>query len=305
MSTASTNSNSSLKTSLNGSYAVTRLQQEIAELKQEIQAIKGKDHDESTERNLPVRIAEPVENGKNGRTLSQMESTPVRRSPRPQLGKRSATCHTGKELGVKTGRKRRRSSSFSGPYLQRRSLNLGSLYSELPDPLLVLKAENRELQRKLQEAKISETGKMVKVLSENAQLHRKIVELNIKNVPRDEAEKVSRLVKENAELKKQLGEVSILNSAWCDVTPRLTRKQNEERKISRDLREVGAASCLRIKGLCQLGHMRSRVRLRLTCIQLVARFCVSAFWKSWINDFKVLLIIARMRLGLHSPFDFY
>ena len=230
---------------MNDPYAVTRLQQEIAALKQEIRAIKGKD-DEDTERNLSIRIEEPVENGREERTLPQPESKPVPRSPRPQLGKRSVTCHTAKELGVNTGRKRRRSSSFSGPYLQRRSLDLGSLFSELADPLLVLKAENRELQRKLQEAKISETGKIVKVLSENAQLHKKIDELNVKNSPSDEAEKVSRLVKENAELKRQLGEVSILNSAWCDVTPRLTRKQNEERKISKNLREVGAASCLRL-----------------------------------------------------------
>jgi len=112
------------------------------------------------------------------------------------------------------------------------------MFSELADPLLVLKAENKDLHRKLQEARISEAGKLAKVLRENAQLNKKIVEMNIKNAPSDEVEKVSRLLKENSELKKQLGEVSILNSAWCDVTPRLQRKQNEDRKISKDLREL-------------------------------------------------------------------
>lgn len=234
-------SNASLESqSVNDPNVVTRLQAEIATLKQEIRAIKVK-YNENTTPNLSVRIADPVENGREGRTFSQSEiSPPPRPSPRPRLGKRSVTCNTGQELGVRKGR-RRRSSSFSGPYLQRRSLDLGSLYFELADPLLVLKAENKELHRKLQEARISETGKLAKVLYENAQLNRQIVELNIKNAPSDEAEKVSRLVKENAELKKQLGEVSILNSVWCDVTPRLQRKQNAERKISKDLREVGVA----------------------------------------------------------------
>lgn len=221
---------------MNDPSVVTRLQEEIATLKHEIQAIKVQ-HGENTAPNLSVRIADPVENDREGKSFTQPAPKP---SPRPQLGKRSVTCHTYQEMCVRK-RRRRRSSSFSGPYLQRRSLDLGALFSELADPLLVLKAENKDLHRKLQEARISEAGKLAKVLHENAQLNKKIVELNITNAPSDEAEKVSRLLKENSELKKQLGEVSILNSAWCDVTPRLQRKQNEDRKISKDLREVSLA----------------------------------------------------------------
>ena len=219
---------------------ITRLQEEIATLKQEIRAMKANHNEQMTTKiSMSARIADPVENGRAGRMFTQSEISPTPRPfPRPQLGKRSVTCNTAEELGVKMMR-RRRSSSFSGPYLRHRSLDLGSLYSELADPVLVLKAENKELNRKLQEARISETGKLAKVLYKNAQLNRQIVELNEKNTPSSEAEKVSRLVKENAELKKQLGEVSILNSVWCDVTPRLQRKQKEERKISKDLREVG------------------------------------------------------------------
>lgn len=226
---------------MNDPSVVTRLQEEIATLKHEIQAIKVQ-HGENTTPKLSVRIADQVENGREGKSFTQPAPKP---SPRPQLGKRSVTCHTYQEMCVRK-RRRRRSSSFSGPYLQRRSLDLGALFSELADPLLVLKAENKDLHRKLQEARISEAGKLAKVLHENAQLNKKIVELNITNAPSDEAEKVSRLLKENSELKKQLGEVSILNSAWCDVTPRLQRKQNEDRKISKDLREVRLArfSCL-------------------------------------------------------------
>jgi len=127
--------------------------------------------------------------------------------------------------------------------LQRNSVDIGALFSELADPVLVLKAENKDLHRKLQEARISEAGKLAKVLNENAQLNKKIVELNMTTAPTDEAEKVARLLKENSELKKQLGEVSILNSAWCDVTPRLQKKQSEDRKISRNLREVSLRLC--------------------------------------------------------------
>ena len=210
-----------------------RLQEEITTLKQEIRTIKDKYKEKETSK-LSVKVANPIENGRAGRTISPSP----RPSPRPQLGKRSVTCNTAKELGVKI-RRRKRSSSFSGPYWHGQSLDLGSLYSDLADPVLVLKAENKELHRKLQEARISESGKLAKVLYENAQLNRQIVELNIKNAPSDEAEKVSRLVKENAELKKQLGEVSILNSVWCDTTPSLKRKEREDRKISRELREVG------------------------------------------------------------------
>ena len=131
-----------------------------------------------------------------------------------------------------------RSCSFSGPYFQRRSLDLGCLSSTLADPLLVLKAKNKELKRRVEEAKISETGKLAKVLYENAELSKKIVELNIRNAPTEDAEKVSRLIKENAELKRQLGEVSILNSVCCDTTPRVQRKQNDDRKMARELKEV-------------------------------------------------------------------
>lgn len=223
--------------SVNDPSVVTRLQEEIAMLKHEIRAIKFK-HGESSTPNLSVRIADPVENGREGKSFAP-EPAP-KPSPRPQLSKRSVTCHTYQEMCVRKKR-RRRSSSFSGPYLQRNSLDLGALFSELADPLLVLKAENKGLQRKLQEARISEAGKLAKVLHENAQLNKKIVELNLTNAPSDEAEKVSRLLKENSELKRQLGEVSILNSAWCDVTPRLQRKQNEDRKISKNLREVRVA----------------------------------------------------------------
>ncbi|KAL9973235.1 hypothetical protein ACROYT_G019659 [Oculina patagonica] len=227
--------NGSIKStqSVSDPNVVTRLQEEIASLKHEIRAIKFK-HGESNTPDLTVRIADPVDNGREGKSFTQPTPKP---SPRPQLGKRSVTYHTYQEMCVRK-RRRRRSSSFSGPYLQRRSLDLGALFSELADPLLVLKAENKDLHRKLQEARISEAGKLAKVLHENAQLNRKIVELNIQNAPSDEAEKVSRLLKENSELKRQLGEVSILNSAWCDVTPRLHRKQNEDRKISKDLREL-------------------------------------------------------------------
>lgn len=220
--------------SVNDSNVVTKLQEEIATLKQEIRVIKLK-HGEKATPDFSVRVADPVENGEDGKSFTQPPETP---SSRPQLGKRSVTCHTTQELCVRKRRRRRRSSSFSGPYLQRRSLDLGALFSELADPLLVLKAENKGLNRKLQETRISEAGKLAKVLYENAQLNRKIVELNLKSAPSEEAEKVSRLLKENAELKKQLGEVSILNSAWCDVTPQIQRKQNEDRKISKDLREV-------------------------------------------------------------------
>lgn len=220
--------------SVNDPSIVTRLQEEIATLKDEIRAIKLQ-HGENAKPNLSVRIAEPVENGREGKSFTQPAPKP---SPRPQLGKRSVTCHTYQEMCVRKPRRRRRSSSFSGPYLQRRSLDLGALFSELADPLLVLKAENKDLHRKLHEVRISEAGKLAKVLHENAQLNKKIVELNIQNALSDGAEKVSRLLKENSELKKQLGEVSILNSACCDVTPRLQRKQNEDRKISKDLTEV-------------------------------------------------------------------
>ena len=219
--------------SVNDPSADSKLQEEIATLKKEIRAIKLK-HGENAIPNLSVRIADPVENGREGKSFAQL---PVRLLNRPQLNKRAVTCHTTQELCVRKRRKRR-SSSFSGPYLQRGSLDIGSFFAELADPLLVLKAENRELNRKLQEARISEAGKLAKVWHENAQLHRKIVELNLKSAPSEEAEKVSRLLKENAELKKQLGEVSILNSVWCDVTPQIQRKQNEDRKISKDLREV-------------------------------------------------------------------
>ena len=161
-------------------------------------------------------------------------------SPRPRLTKRPVTCGTSEEMGFKMRRTRIRSRSFSGPYSQPRSLDLGLFNLGLTDPLLNLKAENKELQRKLQETRISETGKLAKVLYENAQLNKKITELNVNNASIDESEKITRLMKENAELKKQLGEVSILNSAiWSDVTPRLQRKQNEERKISKNLKEVG------------------------------------------------------------------
>ena len=219
---------------MNDPSAVTSVQEEIATPKHEIRAIKIQ-HGENATTNLSVRVVDPVENGNEGKSFTQPAPKP---SPRPQLGKRSVTCHTYQEMCVRKPRRRRRSSSFSGPYLQRRSLDLGALFSELADPLLVLKAENKGLHRKLQEARISEAGKLAKVLHENAQLNKKLVELNIQNAPSGEAEKVSRLLKENSELKKQLGEVSILNSAWCDVTPRLQRKQNEDRKISKDLREV-------------------------------------------------------------------
>jgi len=220
--------------SVNDPSMVTRLQEEIATLKDEIRAIKLQ-HGENAKPNLSVRIAHPVENGREGKSFTQPAPKP---SSRPQLGKRSVTCHTYQEMCVRKPRRRRRSSSFSGPYLQRRSLDLGALFSELADPLLVLKAENKDLHRKLQEVRISEAGKLAKVLHENAQLNKKIVELNIQNASSDGADKVSRLLKENSELKKQLGEVSILNSACCDVTPRLQRKQNEDRKISKDLREL-------------------------------------------------------------------
>lgn len=223
--------------SMNDPRVVARLQEEIATLKHEIRAIKNQ-HGQNPKSNLSVRLTDPVENGKDGKSFTQPTPKP---SPRPQLGKRSVTCHTYQELCVRKPRRRRRSSSFSGPYSQRRSLDIGAFFSELADPVLVLKAENKDLHRKLQEARISEAGKLAKVLHENAQLNKKIVELNIKNAPSDEAEKVSRLLKENSELKKQLGEVSILNSACCDVTPRFQRKQNEDRKISKDLREVGLA----------------------------------------------------------------
>lgn len=77
--------------------------------------------------------------------------------------------------------------------------------------------ENKDFYRKFQEVRILEVGKLVKVLYENVQLNKKIVELNIKNVLSDEVEKVFCLLKENFELKKQLGEVSILNLVCCDV----------------------------------------------------------------------------------------
>ena len=229
--------------SANDPNVVSKLQEEIATLKHEIRAIKIQ-HGENATPNFSVRIADPVENGMEGKSFTQPAPKP---SARPQLGKRSVTCHTKHELCVRKPRRRRRSSSFSGPYSQRRSVDIGAFFSELADPVLVLKAENKDLHRKLQEAKISEAGKLAKVLHENAQLNKKIVELNIKNAPSDEAEKVARLLKENSELKKQLGEVSILNSAWCDVTPRLERKPNEDRKISKNLREVSLRlffSCL-------------------------------------------------------------
>lgn len=234
--TDDTNMNDSLDSIVqNDPDVVTGLQEEIAALKQEIRVIKDRNGEKTTP-NLSVRIADPVENGREGISFTQPAPTPLK--PRPQLGKRSVTCHTAQEMCVRKRRGRRRSNSFSASSLKRRSLDLGSLFSELADPVLVLKAENKQLHRKLQESRISETGKLAKVLYENTQLNRKIVELNVKSTPSDQAEKVSRLLKENSELKKQLGEVSILNSAWCDVTPRFQRKQHEERKISKDLREV-------------------------------------------------------------------
>ncbi|XP_068718717.1 gamma-aminobutyric acid type B receptor subunit 2-like isoform X2 [Montipora capricornis] len=224
---------------MHDSHNVTRLLEEIATLKQEIRALKAK-HNENNIPKWSVRIREPDEIDGNVETSVNAKSIDVPpRSPRPRLGNRSVTCKTQQEMGFKIRRKRRRSTSFSGPYLQRQSLDLGALHSESGDPLLVLKSENKELQRKLQEARISETGKLAKVMYENAQLNKKIVELNTNNATTNETEKVTRLVKENAELKKQLGEVSILNSTvWCDLTPNLQSTQSEERKISKDLREL-------------------------------------------------------------------
>lgn len=60
----------------------------------------------------------------------------------------------------------------------------------------------------------------------------------MKQTPSSESDAVSRLVKENNELKRQLGEVSILNSVWCDVTPKLKRKGTTENKPKKDLKEV-------------------------------------------------------------------
>jgi hypothetical protein len=67
---------------------------------------------------------------------------------------------------------------------------------------------------------------------------RKIVELSMKQAPGSETDNVFRLVKENNELKRQLGEVSILNSVWCDVTPKLKRKGTTDGKNKKDLKEV-------------------------------------------------------------------
>lgn len=209
-------------------------------LKNEIRAIKAKQN-ENNSPNLPFKIGDPNKKDRiAGTSLNAVNTHALSLSPRPRLTKRPVSCNTSQEMGFKMRRTRMRSRSFSGAYSQSGSLDLESFNSELADPLLNLKAENKELQRKLQEARISETGKLAKVLYENAQLNKKIIELNVNNAPLDETEKIARLVKENAELKRQLGEVSILNSAmWSDATPRLQRKQNEERKISKNLREVG------------------------------------------------------------------
>ncbi|KAK3744221.1 hypothetical protein QZH41_013566, partial [Actinostola sp. cb2023] len=109
-----------------------------------------------------------------------------------------------------------------------------------------LKVENASLRRKLRQTKINEAGKMCKVLYENAELNRKIVELSMSQFPGNDSDTVSRLMKENNELKKQLGEVSILNSVVFDTaTPRMKRKATENNNNNnnnssnkRDLREL-------------------------------------------------------------------
>lgn len=223
--------------SVNDSRVVARLQEEVATLKSEIRAIKAKQN-ENNAPNLSFKIGDPNKKDRGaGASLNAVNMHTPSLSPRPRLTKRPVTCSTSEEMGFKM--RRTRSRSFSGPYSQPRSLDLGLFNLGLTDPLLNLKAENKELQRKLQETRISESGKLAKVLYENAQLNKKITELNVNNASIDETEKITRLMKENAELKKQLGEVSILNSAiWSDVTPRLQRKQNEERKVSKNLREL-------------------------------------------------------------------
>lgn len=101
-----------------------------------------------------------------------------------------------------------------------------------------MKAENQGLKRQVQETKINEAGKLAKLMCENAELRRQIMDLNMNNAASTENDTTARLMEENTQLKKQLGEVSIRNSVWSDTTPRLERKQTADRKISRDLREA-------------------------------------------------------------------
>ena len=65
--------------SVNDLSADSKLQEEIATLKKEIRAIKL-NHGESEIPNLLIRIADSVENGREGKSRAQLPETPLTRS---------------------------------------------------------------------------------------------------------------------------------------------------------------------------------------------------------------------------------
>ena len=217
--TSSNYSNSSYELeSRDDTCAVIRLQDEILRLQQEILELKTENITYSSNHGSP-----------------RIKSSP-RIAARPKIAKRAKTCFTAQQLAE--GFRSNRAASFSGSVFCRRSLDVAALHS-LKDPVDLMKIENHQLKRQLHESKISETGKVAKLLYENAHLNRQISELNSKLMPSsNESSSVARIIAENNELKRQLGEVSILNSVTTDVTPRLSRKRREDRRLSKELNEV-------------------------------------------------------------------
>ena len=217
--TSSDYSNSSYELeSRDDTCAVIRLQDEILRLQQEILELKTENRTYSSNHRSP-----------------RIKSSP-RIAARPKIAKRAKTCFTAQQLAE--GFRSNRAASFSGSVFRRRSLDVAALHS-LKDPVDLMKIENHQLKRQLHESKISETGKVAKLLYENAHLNRQISELNSKLMPSsNESSSVARIIAENNELKRQLGEVSILNSVSTDVTPRLSRKRREDRRLSKELNEV-------------------------------------------------------------------
>ncbi|XP_031554561.1 gamma-aminobutyric acid type B receptor subunit 1-like isoform X2 [Actinia tenebrosa] len=216
-------SNRSAQRSSNDALNATiqRLQVDLAKVKKELRDQKAL--------NATVR---PVDKNRFDvdSVDNSVDNTP--RCTRKPLAIRSNTCFNIKEDSKShQTNQHRRCNTFSEAYLPNGHMTHDSHVEDL-------KVENESLRHRLRQSKIIEAGKMCKVLYENAELNRKIVELSMKQTPSSENDAVSRLMKENNELKRQLGEVSILNSVWCDVTPKLKRKGTTENKHKKDLKEL-------------------------------------------------------------------
>nr|QAB04952.1 GABAB-R1-d [Nematostella vectensis] len=200
---------------------ILRLQTELAQVKRELEHHKATT--KTSEDPLPVnrKLSFDQDVRTDHRTTSDENTS------RPT---RSETCQDLSQFQSTPMGVQRRCNTFSVPDHNVTGSDDGSA------TLVNLKLENAGLRRELKESKISEAGKMCKILYQNAELNRKLEELSLKQRAgsTDEEEVVSRLMRENTELKRQLGEVSILNSVWCDVTPRLSRKARHDSNTGRD-----------------------------------------------------------------------